>query len=240
MTDPSEWAGEVSAGSDPCLQDFDIFSLEMAKVYGDEDRPHVAVITLMQEYIELPQQLVRAYANRVKANRRLAGWDLQMNEEVLYDIGWAGLCNCFKNKIVAVTPARGRFDRLDEFCDKAAASEVTHVEKKKPQQQRQQQQTQPTDWSSKGRHQGYWPSILEPAATTGSGKSGQLGSNKLGKSGGRGQSSGLPPAPRVTTEISEGRRSTGKCLLSGSPNPRQASALNTHEEVTHRNSRTRH
>jgi len=39
----------------------------MAKVYRDKDQHHVAVITLMQEYIQLPQESVRAYANRVKA-----------------------------------------------------------------------------------------------------------------------------------------------------------------------------
>jgi hypothetical protein len=34
-----------------------------------------------------------------------------------------------------MTPACGRFGTLDKFFDKAAASEVTHVENKKPQQQ---------------------------------------------------------------------------------------------------------
>jgi len=95
-------------------------------------------------------------------------------------------------------PACGRFDTLDKFFDKAAASEVTHVENMKPQQQQQQQQQQqkqPTDSSSKGGKRGYRPSISEPADTTSGGKSGQLGSNKHGKSGGGGQSSGLPPAP---------------------------------------------
>jgi len=70
MTDPSEWVCDLSAGSDPCLQDIDLVSQEMAKVSGDKDRQRVAVITLMQEYIQLPQELVRAYANRVKANWR--------------------------------------------------------------------------------------------------------------------------------------------------------------------------
>jgi hypothetical protein len=45
-----------------------------------------------------------------------------------------------------------------------------------------------------------------------------LGSNRHGKSGGGGQSSGLPPAPWVSTEIFESRRTTGKCLRCGSPN----------------------
>ena len=67
MTDPSEWAGDLSAESRPCLQNFKLFPQEMAKVYRDKDQHHVAVITLMQEYIQLPQESVRAYANRVKA-----------------------------------------------------------------------------------------------------------------------------------------------------------------------------
>jgi hypothetical protein len=73
MTDPSEWAGDLSAESGRCLQDFDLFSPEIAKDYGDKDRRRVAVITLMQEYIQLTQESVRAYENRVKANCRQAG-----------------------------------------------------------------------------------------------------------------------------------------------------------------------
>ena len=157
----------------------------------------------------------------MKANWRQAGWNLQNHEEVLYDIAWAGLRNSLKNKVGPMMPACGRFDTLDKFFDKAAASEVTHVENKKPQQQQQQQQQQqkqPTDSSSKGGKRGYRPSISEPADTTGGGTSGQSGSNKHGKSGGGGQSSGLPPAPWVSMEIFKGRHSTGKCLRCGSPN----------------------
>jgi len=154
MTDPSERAGDISAGSDPCLQDFDLFSQEMAKVYGDKNWRRVAVITLMQEYIQLPQESVRAYANRVNVKWWQAGWNLQKHKEVLYDIAWAGLRNSLKNKVGLMTPACGRFDTLDEFFDEAAASEVTHVENKMLQQQQQQQQhhqqKQPTDSSSKG------------------------------------------------------------------------------------------
>jgi len=112
-------------------------------------------------------------------------------------------------------PGCGRFDTLDEFFDKAVALEVTHVENKKPQQQQQQQQQQKQkqsmDSSSKGGRGGYQPSINEPADTTG-GYSGQAGSNRHGKSGGGGQLSGLPPAPWVSTEMFEGRGSTGKWL----------------------------
>jgi len=99
MTDPSEWLGDLSVESGPCLQDFNLFSQEIAKVYGDKNRRRVAVITLMQEYIELQQESVRAYANRVKANWREAGGNLQKHEEVLYDIAWAGLRCSFMNKV---------------------------------------------------------------------------------------------------------------------------------------------
>jgi hypothetical protein len=49
MTDPSEWDGNLSAESGPCIQDFDLFPQEMAMDYGDMDQRHVVVITLMQE-----------------------------------------------------------------------------------------------------------------------------------------------------------------------------------------------
>jgi hypothetical protein len=111
----------------------------MAKAYRDKDRQRMAVITLMQGYIQLPQELVRAYVNHLKANWRQAGWNLQQHEEVLYDIAWAGLRNCLQNNVGPMTPACGRFDTLDEFFDKAAASDITHLENKMPQQQQQQQ-----------------------------------------------------------------------------------------------------
>jgi hypothetical protein len=217
-TDPSEWAGDLSAEYDPCVQDFDLFSQEMAKVFGDKDRRCVAVITLMQGYIQHPQKSVRAYANRLKVNWRQAGWNLQKHAEVLDYIAWADLRNSLKNKVGPMTHACGRLDTLDEFFDKGAALEVTHVENKKPQQQQQQQQKQPTDLPSKGGKRVYRPSISEPANTSGGGKPGQSGSNRHGKSGDGGQSSGLPPAPCVSTEFFESRRTTGKCLRCGSPN----------------------
>jgi hypothetical protein len=108
------------------------------------------VIPLMQGYIQLPPESVRAYANHLKAKWRQAGWNLQKHEEVLYDIAWAGLHNSLKNKVGPMTPACGKFDTLNEFFDKAVASEVTHVKNKTPQHHQQQQQKQPTDSSSEG------------------------------------------------------------------------------------------
>jgi len=145
MTDPSEWAGESSVASEQCLHEFYLFSQEMAKVYEDKNRQRVAVITLMQGYIQHRPESVRAYANCLNANWRQAGWNLQKTKEVLYDIACAGLCNTLKNKVGLITPAWGRFNTIEEFFDKTAASEVTHIESKKQQQQQQQQQKQPAN-----------------------------------------------------------------------------------------------
>ena len=132
----------------------------------------------MREYIQIPKGSVRANANDGKANRRQAGWNLLKHEEVLYNIAWAGLRNSLKNKVGPMTPACSRFDTLEEFLNKAAASEVTHVKNQNPQQrqqqlQQQQQQKHPIESSSKGGKQGYRPSISEATATPGGGKSGQ-------------------------------------------------------------------
>jgi len=151
----------------------------MATGYGDKDEHRMAVITLMEEYIQLPQESVGAYANHVKVNWRQAGWNRQKQKEVLYDIAWAGLCNCLKKSVGLMTLTCGRFDTLHDFFDKATASDVMYVGIKMPQQQHQL-----TDSSTNGGKQGYRPSIPEPADTTSGGNSGQLGSNRHGKSDG--------------------------------------------------------
>ena len=151
----------------------------------------MAVITLMQEYIQLPQESVRAYANRVKANWRQARCNLQMHEDVLYDTACAGLHKSLMNTVVLMTPSHGRFHSLEEFFDKAVASEVTHVDNNNPQpqqqQEQQQRQKQLTDLSSEGGKQMYRPSISERVNTSGRGQSGQSGSNRHIISGCAGQ-----------------------------------------------------
>jgi hypothetical protein len=80
-----------------------------------------------------------------------------------------------KNNDGSMMSTCGRFATLDEFFDKAAASELTNAETKKSQQQQhqqqQQQQQQPTDSSSNGGKREYRPSISEPGDTTSSGNS---------------------------------------------------------------------
>jgi len=110
MTDPSEWAGDLSVESDPCLQYFNLFSQWLGKVYGDNNWHRVAVRTLMQGYRQPPPQSVRAYANCLNAKWRQAGWDLHQHEEVHSDIAWAGLRNCPKNQVRPLMITCTRFE----------------------------------------------------------------------------------------------------------------------------------
>jgi len=152
----------------------------------------------------------------VKTNWRQDGWNLQTHDEVLYNIACAGLLNSPRDKVGPMMPTCGRFDSLDYFFDIAAVPEVTHVEIKTPHQLQhqlqQEQQKQPTDSSSKGRKRRYPPFISEAADTTGYASSGQSESNRHGKSGGGGQSSGFLSAPWVSVENFHRRHSTSKCL----------------------------
>jgi len=118
--------------TDPYVTDFHLVSQEMPKVYRDNDPQFVAVIPHMKGYIQRPQESVSAYGNRLKADWRQAGWNLQKHKGILYDVAWAGFHNSLKFKVRLMTPTRVWFDTLDKFFDNAVASEVTHVENKKP------------------------------------------------------------------------------------------------------------
>ena len=139
----------ISADSDPCLQDFNLFTQEMAKVHGDRDWRCVTRITQMQEFLWHTSESVRVYANHVKANFRQVGGNLLKHEEVLYDIAWAGLYKYVMTTVGLIMPTSSAIDCLEEFIEQAATSELTHVENKKPlqqqQHQQQRQQKQPRD-----------------------------------------------------------------------------------------------
>jgi len=247
MTDPADWAGDLSAESDQCLQDSNRFSQGMAKVQGDQDRHCVAVIRPMQEYIQLPAESVRSYENHLNANWKQVGRNLPKHEEGFNDVGWAVLCNTFKNTVGPMKPACCKLHTLNEFFDNAVASEVTHVDNKQPQQQPQQQQLQQhhqqqkqrPDSSSKGSKQGYRPSINEPADTT-DGKSTQSGQTNM--------------ANQVAENIGQAyRQPRGSHQESFQDNvlewnsrdahlrlTQRAYALTTHQQITHSNSRTTH
>jgi len=108
-------------------------------MYGDKDRRLNSTTKAMQEYQQLPNESVRIYANRLKANWRRAGWSLIMHEVVLYDMAWAGLRHALKTKVRPwICSGKDRFDTLDQLFDCAAASEFKPDDKKPGGQQQQQ------------------------------------------------------------------------------------------------------
>jgi hypothetical protein len=216
MTDPSEWASDLRADSDPCLEDFDLFAEEIYRIYGDKDRRNRAVMKMLDEYIQLPNEPVRTYANRIKANWRQAGWNLPELEIARYDMAWGGLRHHLKNKIGPMTPKSGRFESIEELFDKAAASEVVHTQSdgKKPGGQQKQPES-----SYKGGKRTYRPSISDPSGTTQTEKSSGGGggkSKKHGKPGGGGNRSNLPPAPWTSKDVYDNRRANQQCTRCGS------------------------
>jgi hypothetical protein len=68
MTDVVEWLRNLRRDSDTCLEDFEAFSEEMEKVYGDKDRKLNAAMKCMTNFLRGANEPVRVYTNRIKAN----------------------------------------------------------------------------------------------------------------------------------------------------------------------------
>jgi hypothetical protein len=115
----------------------------------------------MQEYEQLPNESVRVYANRLKANWRIAGWNLIVYEVV----PWAGLRHTLKTKVRPwISTGKDRFDTLDQLFDYAAASEFKPDDKKPGGQQQQTQSGESQRGSDKKRK--FRAFISEPAENT--------------------------------------------------------------------------
>jgi hypothetical protein len=121
------------------MEDFEAFSEEIQKMYGGKDRKLNAAMKCMTDFLQGPNELVRVYANRFKANWRAAGSHLQDNKN-LDEIAWSALRLGLQSNIKPLTRKIGRFDTMEELFDRAADSEVKPDGKKPPPQQPQQQQ----------------------------------------------------------------------------------------------------
>jgi hypothetical protein len=73
----------------------------------------------MTHILQGAKELVRVYANRIKANWRAAGWLPQDNKN-LYEIAWSGLRPGLKSKFKPLTRKNGRFYIMEELLDRAA------------------------------------------------------------------------------------------------------------------------
>jgi hypothetical protein len=146
MTDLVEWLRDLWRGSDHCLEDFEAFSEEMQKIYGDTEGKPNAAMKCISDLLQGANEPVRVYANRIKANWRAAGFLPQDNKN-LYEIAWRGLRPGRRSKIKLLTSKNGRVDSMAELFDRGADSEV-HPDGKKPQPQQPQQQQRQSGESS--------------------------------------------------------------------------------------------
>jgi hypothetical protein len=61
MTDPVEWLRDLLRDSDPCLEDFEAFSEEMQKMYGDKHRKLNPAMKCMTNFLQGANEPVRVY-----------------------------------------------------------------------------------------------------------------------------------------------------------------------------------
>jgi len=123
MTNLVEWLRDRRRDSDPCLEDFEAFSEEMQKMYGNKDQKLNAGMKCTTDSLWGANEPVGVYDNQIKANWRAAGWLPQDNEN-LYEIASSGIRPGLKSKIKPLTPQNGRCDSMEELFDRTADSEV--------------------------------------------------------------------------------------------------------------------
>jgi len=216
-TDQSEWASDLREANDPCLENFELFANELQKMYGDKDRRLNSATKAMQEYQQLPNESVRAYANRLKPNWRRASWSLITHEVILYDMAWARLGHTLKMKVRPwISSGTDRFDTSDRLFDCAAVSEFKPDDKKPGGQQQQKRHAGESQKGGDKKHN-FRPSISEPAENT-SANSNNTGNSKSGKSNipSGGSSANLTPAPWLSKEVYKSRKANRQCTRCGS------------------------
>jgi len=209
MTDPVSWGQDLRNQENLCLEDFDLFTTELRKMYGDKEWELNVATRAYHEFPQgyhNPKEGVRAYANRLGRNWREADWDEQIYHKMLYGMVWSGLKEYLLPNIKPFTDKSERFNIIDEFSDRAA--DVESPPKADKQHQQQHQQKQPGD--SKKRN--FRPSISEPTETTqiNPGNSGHLNKSRGGNR------ANLSPAPWLTKEAYEKRRVNQQCTRCGS------------------------
>jgi hypothetical protein len=90
MTHPVESLRDLRRDSDLCLEDFEACRDAMQTMCGEKDRKQNTVMKCITDFIQGPNEPVRVYANRIKANWRAAGW-LPQDHTNLYEIVSSGL-----------------------------------------------------------------------------------------------------------------------------------------------------
>jgi len=68
ITDLVEWLRDLLRDSDPCLEDFEAFSEEMQKIYGDNVRILNMAMMSMTDFLQGQNDPVRVYTSGIKTN----------------------------------------------------------------------------------------------------------------------------------------------------------------------------
>jgi hypothetical protein len=200
MMDPVRWGISLFSGNHQCLHDFSLFEEEILRMYGDNDSELHAAHRAIEEFRQGKDETVAAYALRIRAMWSEAGWvgcGAATDSRILYDLAWVGLRDEVKGRAkMFITGSKGRFKSIDEMFDIAADVEpLSGWGIPGSDEQHQQQSNEPQKGNNK---RSYTQSNSKSVTQT-------------GKSGGS-SSSTLPPAPWVSTEVYESRKSNGKCL----------------------------
>jgi len=97
------------------MNDFDLFEAEIRKPYGDKDREMNAAKRGYQEFYQGhhdTEEGVRAYANRLRALWREAGWDEHHFQKMLYEMAWTVMRPGLRSRIAPLVD--GRFVSIDD------------------------------------------------------------------------------------------------------------------------------
>jgi hypothetical protein len=101
LTDPVSWGQVLRNQENLCLGDFDVFTTELRKMYGEKDSELNPATRAYQQYPQGyhdPKEGVRAYANRLRRNWWEADWDEQIYHKMLYGMVWSGLQGFYYQK----------------------------------------------------------------------------------------------------------------------------------------------
>jgi len=205
MIDPITWSQDLLNTNSQCLYNFDLFVSEIRKMYSDKDRKLNAGTRLYLEFRQghyHPDESVRAYVNRLRQNWREAGWDKEQQKLSCYHMIWAGLKPELHPKVKPFTNEDEMIDSIDELFNRAVDVETQPQKYDTSQQQRQDGETS----YKGGRKRGYRPSISESKDAPK-----EAPKPDKPKPSGGGKQSDLPPAPWVSSEVSEKRKASRKC-----------------------------
>ena len=114
--------------SSPCLASFELFEVEIWRIFGNVDLRLNVAIMVAGEYLQghaNPNETVRCYANRICTNWRDASWDEVINVAMLYNYAWLGQQPHIRGRIrLFASEVSGKLDSFEQLFDKLIGAEL--------------------------------------------------------------------------------------------------------------------